>query len=82
MCVCVKYQMCKSQVYSSIYYTLFQYDIGKWFKIKILQYNQIPIFNSSIFQNFPVFLVSVATLFKFLFLRKYDSLLRDTDFVW
>ena len=67
MCVCVKYQMCmsqwKSQVYSSMSYTLFQYDTGKWLKFKILQYNQVPIFNSSFFQYFLVFPVSVATLF-------------------
>ena len=74
MCVCVKYQICmnqwKSQVYSSISFTIFQCDTAKWLKVKILLCNQVPIFNSSIFKYFPIFPVSVATLSLF-HLTKY-----------
>ena len=42
--------MKKIPVYSSISQCLFKYYTGKWLKFEILQYNQVPIFFSSIFQ--------------------------------
>ena len=54
--------MKKIPVYSSISQRLFKYYTGKWLKFEILQYNQVPIFFSSIFKYFPVFPVWVATL--------------------